>query len=132
MRVRRPRGAGGSWESTQPELWDNAAQGWVPPAARVLSADLQIGIPSHQISSGPEGVVVCVRVIKTQDNQLELRVPFAAVEHSDPTDGAQMDVLDFPGVILNQTSSPVTDKRIKVCYSRYGLPWWLSSKESTC
>ena len=132
MRVRRSRGAGGSWESTQPELWDNAAQGWVPPAARVLSADLQIGIPSHRISSGPEGVVVCGRVTKTQDNQLELWVPFAAVEHSDPTDGAQMDVLDFPGVILNQTSSPVTDKRINVCYSRYGLPWWLSSKESTC
>ena len=74
----------------------------------------------------------CVCVTKTLDNQLELRVPFAAIEHSDPTDGAQMDVLDFPGVILNQTSSPVTDKRIRVCYSKYGLPWWLSSKESTC
>ena len=103
--------------------------GWSWAQTR-LQGVLSLSEVRVQEAASPVGACMCVT--KTPDNQLELRVPFAAIEHSDPTDGAQMDVLDFPGVILNQTSSPVTDKRITVCYSKYGLPWWLSSKESTC
>lgn len=86
------------------------AQGWVSPQQPrcYMLTSTWASLPTES------PLVQCVCVTKTQDNQLDLWVQFAAIEHSDPTDGDQTDVLDLPGVILNQTSYLVTNREKKV------------------